>query len=587
MATLGIQINANLITGRITSYTKNDGSWTRKISDDRDNITMFPGITNQDTLICLRYIEEGVLVRVMVPKFGRGQNASVVADIFIPSDVIVPGAEVVKIINVVSAEMHNEQLNIPVLDKLFVEEYDIRQAIHQVTPVNNGRIAVREYGEGTVLLYQLSKLLDTKYIYQPQYMPYQYIFLLDKSRRIEAVGVQQLNDFQLIESVEFHPIKPIDGFTPYIGENVFINPIYVYQGEKVNVIWKKENYCDIVKTYTINKAFKLPAIDQSEYERLINYSLVEVKDAKTEKPVEKYDLIVNGKSLCPKSPIAVSEDILRDTEIKVYADGYNDYKSTHDVTRRVTIFLNPKTYTYNFSVETSVVKGPIKFQLESLGRLNNSPLEGYEIYKHKKPSVSCDNLLVYNPLNKEQKRKTWIIRLICFGVGLVLGVIACIYKNKTSEDLESKLKSANKGHTTYTTPTQQEAPKKENDPYADIIKYMDTNIKWNKSELDKYPQIRGLWDDLNEYKFEEIKRFREPLKESTKFTELISAIEKDSKTRADYGDSYNTKKDDLDITIDKYIKKIQSEEQSKPAPTQKPAEKKEDSPSRSKGWMKK
>ena len=115
---------------------------------------------------------------------------------------------------------------------------------------------------------------------------------------------------------------------------------------------------------------------------------------------------------------------------------------------------------------------------------------------------------------------------------------------------------------------------------------MDTSIKWNKSELDKYPQIYGLWDALNEYKFEEIKKFREPLKESTKFTELISAIEKDSKTRADYGDSYNTNKDDLEITIDNYIKKIQSAKPAKPAHPKKPDEKKEDSQSKSKEWFK-
>lgn len=588
MATLGIQINANLITGRITSYTKNDGSWTRKISDDRDNITMFSGVTNQDTLICLRYIEEGVLIRVIVPKFGRGQNASVAADIFIPSDVVVPGGALVKMIDVVAAEMHNEQLNTQLLNDIFNEEFEMRMATHQISPANNEKIAVREYGDGTVLFYQLPKLLDSKYIYQPQYMSYQYVFFIDKSKQIGTGGLHKLDDIQLIESVEFNPIKPIDGFTPYIGENIFRNPICVYQGEKVTITWKKEGYRDIVKKYTINKTCNLPAIEQSEYERLIDYSLIDVRDFNTRKPVERYDLIINGKRLNPDDQVAVSEDKLKDTEIKVYADGYNNYVSVHDVTRRVTVCLKAKTYTYDFSVEDSIGESPVKFKIESYGRLNHSPLKGYDIYRGGRPSENHNNLLIYNPYNKAEKCKHWIIRLICFVVGLVLGVVGVAYvANKTIENLESQLSSAKKGHTTYTTPTQQETPKKENDPYADIIKYMDTSVKWNKLDLDKHPQIHGLWDALNEYKFDEIKRFKEPLKESTKFTELISAIEKDNKTRVDYGESYNTKEDDLDITIDNYIKKIQSEKQSKPAPTPKPAEKKEDSPSKSKGWMKK
>lgn len=560
MAQLGLQINANLITGRVESYTKNGGTWTRKIDDDRDDISLFSGITNQDTLVCLRYIEEGALVRVIAPKYGRGGNASIAADIFIPSDVSVPGVKLVRIIDMVSAEIHKDQLDTRILEEIFCEQFEVKDSTHQVTLVDNGRIAVREYGEGTELFYQLSQLLDSKYIYQPQYMPYKYVYLIDKSRKIGIGAVKKLDDIQLIESVVFHPIQQIDGFIPYIGDMVFRNPICVYQGEKIAVTWKKENYRDIVKEYRINTTCQLPAINQSEFERIIEHSLFDVRDITTRKQLQKYDLIVNGRRLDPGCHTTVSEDKLKETEIKVYAEGYNKNISTQDVTKRVTLFMEPQTFTYDFSVEAPVGGNPVNFTIKSHGRLDCSPLKGYQVYKAGKPSEGHTNLLIFSPFNRAYKRSLLIKFAIVLLVGIVLGVaggaaVVLSIKNKPKAEVASTYQPS----TTPQSQSQATEVNKFDKNYGPVKDYMDSKKVWDKTELDNFGVVIGLWDAINTYNFEEIKKYAAPLKDCKKFQELINAI------NANYNKEFPSVRnnpDDEKITIDTYINYLYNKQKS-------------------------
>ena len=86
--------------------------------------------------------------------------------------------------------------------------------------------------------------------------------------------------------------------------------------------------------------------------------------------------------------------------------------------------------------------------------------------------------------------------------------------------------------------------------------------------------LLGLWDALNAYDFDNIKQYKEPLKNSVKFKALISAIE--NKKREDYPETYNNP-GDLEISIDKYIEKIKTPKPSQSTAAPKPKEKKAES----------
>ena len=583
MAKLGLIIN-NTYQGLTRVYTANDiTGWSKNVVDIRTILEKLIIDDNSQIPLFLSYCDEGVFLILLRPIFGRGGD-NVTAWIHVPSDIVISGKELVEVVDFVKMSISGGKINSEGLDKHFAKEYETASAIHPVETVKNDKIAIRKYAGLTNYGIRLDELLETKHLYQPQYAQYKYILLLDKNS-ISCPTAYELPDTKLVESVLIKTAEPIDKFCVFLNGKEFTTPIYAYKGDKLVFTWKRRDYLDIQKEVLVTDEFKIPTITPNEYKKKLRYQSIHVYDANTRKPVDEYTVYISEKVI--QGDVYINECVYDKTKIKVTAPGYNDEIDTYDLNHQINIALTPKTYTYTFRFPTKDGY-ELKAKVESKGLLKRTPFPGYHNRYGKEPYENSVNDLVYDPFDKPYRRRMWIIRLICFVVGLVLGVVGVAYvANKTIDNLESKLRAVNKGHTTYTTPTQQETPKKENDPYADIIKYMDTSVKWNKLDLDKYPQTHGLWDALNEYKFDEIKRFKEPLKESIKFTELISAIEKDSKTRVDYGDSYNTKKDDLDITIDNYIKKIQSEKQSKPAPTPKPAEKKEDSPSKSKGWMKK
>lgn len=569
MAKLGIIINTTF-EGKSEAYSKNSSEWSNEVRDIRTLLEQVQGVAENEIPLLLTYAKDGVFLVLIKSIYGRGGD-NISAWIHIPSNINIAGKEVEDIVNKVSKSISGAKLETDSLDELFSREYETEIAKHIVEVPTNEKIAIREYKGDTIFQIELSTLLDSKYLFQPVYSQYKYVFFVDnKKSHLSCPTGTKLKDANVVESVIVRPVEDKDGFSLFYRNEKFTIPFFAYKAEKLTFVWKRTGYKDVHVEYEVKEGSPIPAISRKDIKKYVNRNSITVRDKETKKRLSDYRVIVLGQTLTEEKPLlAVSIDAINDVEVVVEAAGYNTYEKKLDLNSPVILDLQPKTYTYTFRFPTKDGY-ELKAEVESKGLLKRTPFPGYHNRYGQEPYEDSVNDLIYAPFDRAYIRKTWIIRLICFVVGLVLGVFAAAYvANKKIENLESKLNSANKGHTTYTTPIQQETPKKENDPYADIIKYMDTSLIWNKSELDKYPQIHGLWEALNEYKFEEIKRFREPLKESTKFTELISAIEKDSKTRADYGDSYNTNKDDLEITIDNYIKRIQSEKPAKPAPPKK------------------
>ena len=583
MAKLGIIINTTF-EGKSEAYSANSSEWSNEVRDIRTLLEQVQGVAENEIPLLLTYAKDGVFLVLIKSIYGRGGD-NISAWIHIPSNINIAGKEVEEIVNHVSKSISGTKLETDSLDELFSREYETEIAKHIVDVPTNEKIAIREYKGDTIFQIELSTLLDSKYLFQPVYSQYKYVFLVDnKKSRLTCPTGTKLKDANVVESVIVRPVEDKDGFSLFYRNEKFTTSFFAYKAEKLTFVWKRAGYKDVDVVYEVKEGCPIPTISRKDYKKYVNFTSITVRDKETRKRLSDYSVTVLGKSLTEDIKLAVSLDTINDAEVVVKAAGYNTYERKLDLSSPVILDLEPKTYTYRFRFETKD-GDKLEATVVSKGLLKHTPFQGYHSLHGHEPYERDVNDIIYDPLSKEQKRKSWIIRLICFVVGLVLGVFGAAYvANNTIENLESQLSSAKKGHTTYATPTQQEASKQENDPYADIIKYMDTNIKWNKSELDKHPQIHGLWDALNEYKFDEIERFKEPLKKSTKFTELMSAIEKDSKTRADYGDSYNTNKDDLDITIDNYIKKIKSEKQAKPAPTKKPDEKKDKSKEKKNQW---
>lgn len=101
---------------------------------------------------------------------------------------------------------------------------------------------------------------------------------------------------------------------------------------------------------------------------------------------------------------------------------------------------------------------------------------------------------------------------------------------------------------------------------TEAIHYLDEHKIWNKTEMENFTELHGLFDALNDFNFEKIKSYKS-LKSSNTFKKLASAVKRCQQKswnpkQGDHNPTYNKRCDDYDIVIRGYIFWI-SEDRSK------------------------
>ena len=96
-------------------------------------------------------------------------------------------------------------------------------------------------------------------------------------------------------------------------------------------------------------------------------------------------------------------------------------------------------------------------------------------------------------------------------------------------------------------PEIAESTKKER---AAGIEYLTTHNRWNRDEMEKLPALQGLWDAVNHYDLETIRKYAEVM-ECPPLTAIVEGLEQSQKT------GYYASKNDRNITLSTYIRRLQ------------------------------
>lgn len=96
------------------------------------------------------------------------------------------------------------------------------------------------------------------------------------------------------------------------------------------------------------------------------------------------------------------------------------------------------------------------------------------------------------------------------------------------------------------TPEQPQFTKKE---IAAGVEYLATHNRWNRDEMEKIPALQGLWDAVNTYQLDEIRRYNDYLS-STPLITIVEGLEKSPKK------GYYASRNDHVITLSTYIKRL-------------------------------
>ena len=81
------------------------------------------------------------------------------------------------------------------------------------------------------------------------------------------------------------------------------------------------------------------------------------------------------------------------------------------------------------------------------------------------------------------------------------------------------------------------------------VEYLATHNRWNRDEMEKFPALQGLWDAVNTYQLDEIKRYNDYLS-STPLITIVEGLERSPKH------GFYASRSDHVITLSTYIKRL-------------------------------
>ena len=185
--------------------------------------------------------------------------------------------------------------------------------------------------------------------------------------------------------------------------------------------------------------------------------------------------------------------------------------------------------------------------------METCPIQGYvPIGKELNPNI--ENGLKYRPYSTTFKSVLAIAMVIMLGLGFAGGWFINSYLN-----VDGKKETAKREETTNV----KEEPKEEDqeappaiapEVLEKLIQYLDEKNEWIRTDMEEIGAV-DMWDYLNEYKFDEILKYKKELNKSENFAKIINELEKSK-------DTTNLEKfngeGDLKITLENYLKKIKS-----------------------------
>lgn len=504
-----------------------DQVWTKNVWDIRKDLENIDNLDGSSAVLMLTSVDTGHILTVASLIEGRITDC-ISAWIYVPASINIAGKELVEIVDAVKKEILANERNDERLTQLLSKTYESAPASRITTKSNGEKCAFRYYGQGAK--YTLSELL--KDMCQSYYKSYKSVFLLDNSSKLKCLQGDNLSDQKVYSMVVVKSPGNIDSFVPYIGERPFVGQIYAIEGGTIDIEWRRDGYMPIHTKSTIAPGAKYSVPTPNQYVRVLNYNYIKVVDEWSQR-VTDYDLYVAKQRISKNEDIRISEATLNNVWVEIHAEGFEPISGHLNLTQPVQLKLVKETYAYEFLLPLKNEEGYYPIKISGNRKMKNSPVKGY-VTENGYVTRNDKNYLRFKPFT----RKFWITCLICSIIVLLLGICGGYALNdfiggkadnqevgkltKENDDLKSRIKELEKRNYTYTPKGATD----NNETYSieAAISYLDTNNKWNRTEMEKFDDLKGLWDALNERLFDDIIKYETKLSKSITFTEVVQAV---------------------------------------------------------------
>lgn len=518
--------------------------------------------------------------------------------VYVPADIDIETDDLVSVIKQTTRTISSVKVSgddVTALRATFAKDYAVRRDAPRCVAMDpSGEWAWRLYGGDS---YPDFETFLGDGLWQQSYLPYRGILLIDADLKLTPVAADLTDEPIGIPAVILPPEKSEDGFEPWVYGSRLDRPVRATMGETVTVTWRRQGFDDVPEAMAIDAAEVTPRkISTDDSRKIITPASFRVTSQATHDVIRDCDIRVNGRQITEKGE-AFTRGELSHASVSVSAEGYFTYTGKLDLATLtqplIQLSERRKVYRFEVPVKSSDLGAPIKFEILSQKPLADSPLEGYELTADVQEGASRTNHLRYTGAGVWQHRHA-----ISFGAGLLLGIILMLLfgtcsGNKGKETLapaanpddttakveavaapapaaptvitEDKTQEAVVQEAPAPTPDAQKAEAADADKPATqqqisaACKYLDDSKVWTRTDMEKQPALRGLYDDMNNFRYERlIEYWGLRLGASKQFAEIAKHADmgKHKKERVlKKGSTYNTG-DDERINRTAYLNRI-------------------------------
>lgn len=559
--------------GPSIGLTVNEGDWTKKVVDIRDILKLYNSEDESKFAMFMSFSENGAYITIARSISGRGGD-NTAAWIYIPNNLEVTGSEIIPIIEVVKEELSATKSNVERLTQIFDQTYRTMEVANYIPSSIEKIFAKRNVG-----FYPLKDILGEKR-YQPIYSNYHAILINDNdSMEIVDKNLTDLTNEMLVETFVFCPPVKQDipnGVTVHFntpGFPLFNKPVRVNKSEHISLVFKRYGFEDIPYIDSVEENDQLCGVPQFDWKKSISRNLFRIV-ADHDSNVNLTDdaiITINNEELRWHQSITLSERDARQAKVSVSVNGYEPDEEDMDllnVAKSITVKLHRAERAQSWKIElangqTAVMDLRSKYLS---GNKYESPIKGYS---------REDGVLRYTNFGVFKQRAIGFMMAVATFIVICLGV--ALFEWYDNNNFEWRLgwpplkieKIGSHEAESYFSNDEENIPSGQTSvakdgSFSKAIAYLDNETGvWQRDSLIKYPELDGLFEELNSYEFSKILNRDSKLRESNNFKKIYDAIRKYS------GNPFSGNycgEGDYSITVSNYEKKLNNSSNTSASP---------------------
>ena len=557
----------------------NAGDWSSVVEDERQLWLKF---SDNGESLAMTIVRDGVAFAITRIIGGDRADNNITTWVFIPSKIQITGSQVKQIVEAVKEinKLGTKRVSLDSFMSNDILAADYPEKKHPVlfTASKGDKLA----GRYPTTDFSMEEILGNAY--QEYYTNFKYVFLYNQKNDLKE-GLTNLSNYDIIETICVIPpsaetIKRIFGSSnvkiSFSDKSSFSTSRLVKKGHPIPLFAEKEGCVTMSimgQAVADDREIEIP-VGNYQWKRFISSDHFKVTDAVSGNLIPKYSFEIKD-SQYNRIENSLPENRLENVSIHVTAVGYEPYEGVVNLNRgTITISLEKKieSQTYKYYSGNG---HELKVTISGVGAKSTCPLQGYEAKGQK---------LVYVGPTKEQRgaavdskgasknsskpRFAW--KAFCLGAFTIIILMLILWGglklvNLIFNDKPQSLDVAIEAVDENTSNAQSDDISDPNPSVdqADLdlnaaISYLDSNNVWDKSELEKYPDLKGLFDDLNNMDTEKIVTiWAEVLKNSSNFKKVSEAAKKNlnnnwNPKQKEHDPTYNTNPGDYKINLINY-----------------------------------